>query len=285
MKYFLQLFADEGTASEGATAEAADAGSLATDTAGESQVATGEEAPETFDSLIQGKYKDDYNKRVNDAIKKRLKNVGDLKGRLESMNPMLQILAERYEMDASDLSKLDINSLVQKVSEDNSFFEDAALKAGMSVEAYKRMRKAEADNQAMRAQMESNTRQYEQRQKFESFQRAAEEVKQIYPGFNLDVEMQNPEFERLTWQAGVPLRTAYEIMHKDEILAKGMEVATQKTAEMLSNKIQSGKGRPSENGLQSKAAAKTEGTSPSTWSKEYRAEIRDRVRRGEKVVL
>ncbi|MCR4841651.1 MAG: hypothetical protein K5840_00130 [Eubacterium sp.] len=243
-------------------------------------------APESFDDLIKGRYKDDYNKKVNAAIRKRFKGQDQLKERLDSMNPMLEVLATRYGMDATDLSKLDIGELVSKVSEDNTFYEDAALQAGMSVEAYKRMHKAEMENARIKQEQQLTSQQFEQRRKFEAFQQAAERVKQIYPGFDLDTEMANPEFERLTWQAGVPLQTAYEIMHKDEIITHGMQVATQKTKEMISNNIQSGKARPTENGVKSSgAAAKTEGTSPSTWSKEYRQQIKDRVRAGEKIKL
>ena len=44
----------------------------------------------------------------------------------------------------------------------------------------------------------------------------AEEAKKLYPSLNLDREFENPVFRRLM-VSGVPVVSAYELIHRDEV--------------------------------------------------------------------
>ena len=109
----------------------------------------------------------------------------------------------------------------------------------------------------------------------------AEEVGKIYPSFNLDDEMENPVFRRLL-AAGVPVISAYELVHRNEVNTILVEKAVRKAEKKITAAIQSGAKRPNENG--SYAAVKAE-FDPRQLSKSDRKDLRERVNRGEKVYL
>jgi hypothetical protein len=121
------------------------------------------------------------------------------------------------------------------------------------------------------------------REAFEKIFQEGEKLKELYPSFELDAELSNPAFGRLL-SNGIDVKTAFEVIHKDEILAGGMEYAVKTTKEKISKSIQSGT-RPQENGLSSQSA-----TSPGDidLSKLTLAQIRDftaRAQAGERITF
>lgn len=90
----------------------------------------------------------------------------------------------------------------------------------------------------------------------------AEEMKKVFPNFDLRTEMQNPYFVRMTHpNVGMSVEAAYHAIHYKELQAAAMQVTAQKTAQKISNSIQSGIRRPNENG--------TSGQAPSVTSFDY----------------
>jgi hypothetical protein len=78
------------------------------------------------------------------------------------------------------------------------------------------------------------------------------------------------------------VKTAYEVVHKDEIIPAAMQFAAQQIEQKVTNKIKAGGTRPSENGMSSQSAAVVK-SDVSQLSKEDRAEIIRRVQRGERI--
>ena len=109
----------------------------------------------------------------------------------------------------------------------------------------------------------------------------ADNLKQVYTDFDLQTEMRNPAFVRLL-QANVDMKTAYQVIHQDEIMRGGMEYAVQQTAKQMTNKIIANGNRPAENGSGASAAAITK-TDVSQLSNQDFDEIRRRVMRGERI--
>ena len=113
-----------------------------------------------------------------------------------------------------------------------------------------------------------------------------EELKKTFPSFDLRAELQNPVFARMTApDVGIPVAQAYRAVHSDEIQAVSMQVAAHKTREQISQNIQSGMNRPTENGASAAASVST--TTNKGMTREYRAEIKRRMAeasaRGEKL--
>ena len=279
-EFNLQLFSEESTAVESP---------LATDTevsteGAEVDTVTEEDTQPSFDELIDSnpEYKKAYEQKFQDALNKRLKNQKDLQGQLDSMRPGLDILAQKYGLEAKD-GAYDYADLMQKIQDDDKMYEEEAFQRGMSVQDLKTMKHLEAENRQLNAVREQQEEEARHREEFEQLMAQGEELKALYPSFDLGVELNNEQFGRLLAN-GIPLRTAFEVCHKDEILAGGMQYAVQQTKEKIANSIKSGT-RPIENGLSSQSA-----TSPGDidLSKLTLAQIHDitaRAQAGERITF
>ena len=93
--------------------------------------------------------------------------------------------------------------------------------------------------------------------------------------------MQNPKFLELL-KNNIDVRTAYEVLHKDEIIPAAMQFTARTVEQKITNKIIANGARPPENGMNSRSASLVK-SDVSQLSKEDRAEIIRRVQRGEKI--
>jgi len=229
-----------------------------------------------FEKLIKGEYKDLYDAKMQDTIQKRLKGQKDTVDKYNALQPVLEILGKKHGVDATD-----IEALTKAIEEDDSYFEDEALERGMSVQQLKEVKKMERENAELKAQMEEAQRQENGKKLYAAWMQQADEAKKVYPSFDLRAEMNNPKFVDLL-RSNIDVRTAYEVLHKDEIIPAAMQFTAQTVESKLAKKIASNGARPSENGMASQSAAVVK-SDVSQLSKEDRAEIIRRVQRGEKI--
>lgn len=241
-----------------------------------------------FEKLIKGEYKDLYDARVQETVKGRLKNTKSQLDRYQATLPLIQELAARYGIRADKDGSVDIEALTKAIDEDSSYFEAEAVEKGKTVdeirEAHKRdrmFRKLEAENKTLKEQMEQTRAKENADRIYAGWMQQAENLKQVYTDFDLQTEMRNPAFVRLL-QANVDMKTAYQVIHQDEIMRGGMEYAVQQTAKQMTNKIIANGNRPHENGSGAAAAAITK-TDVSQLSNQDFDEIRRRVMRGERI--
>lgn len=234
----------------------------------------------SFDDLIKGEYKQDYEKRLQSTLAERLKGRDADRQKAEQMEPILAALAHKYGKDAQDLA-----GIAQAVQDDNSLFEEEANQMGIPVEVFKNMKTLETENQRMKAEQQKNAEESALRQHFQRLATQAEEMKQAFPGFDLQAELQNPLFMKWTSpQYGMSVKDAYFAIHHDEIQKATMQYAGQRATQQIAASVQAGARRPQENGMQGVGAALIK-SDPSTWSKADREEVRRRVRNGEDVFL
>ena len=229
-----------------------------------------------FEKLIKGEYKDLYDARVQDTIQKRLKGQKETVDKYNALTPTLEILARKYGVDAAD-----IEALNKAIEEDNSFYEEEALQKGLSVQQLKEIRKMERENADLKAQMQEQQTKENANKLYASWMQQADEAKKVYPTFDLRAEMNNPRFVDLL-RSNIDVRTAYEVLHKDEIIPAAMQFTAKTVEQKLTNKIIAGGARPTENGMSSQGAAVVK-SDVSQLSKADRAEIIRRVQRGEKI--
>ena len=297
----LQLFADGGAA--GGTAAGTGAGGTGVDApaagvqAVKSNQSTGNPASESapvaevqnpteqptavdlnaeFDALIKGKYKDQYNARVKDTIQKRLKGPNEVAEKYKALTPAMELLARRYGIQ--DVS--DAKAIGQAILNDDALIEDAALEAGMETSAFRRLVKAESENAAHRRQQEEMERQQKGRQQYEAWTQQAETAKLVYPGLDLAAEIQNPKFVDLL-RSNIDVRTAYEVIHKDDIISGAMQAAVRTATDKVSKSVAANAARPSENGSGQGAATVKPDVSKMT-NKDI-DEFMRRVARGDRV--
>ena len=229
-----------------------------------------------FEKLIKGEYKDLYDARMQDTIQKRLRGTKETVDKFNALTPTLELLAKKYGVDASD-----IEALNKAISDDDSYYEQEAMENGMTVQQLKDFKRMQRENAELRQQMQEQQRQENANKLYASWMNQAEEAKKVYPGFDMKSEMNNPEFVKLL-RSNVDVRTAYEVLHKDEIIPAAMQFTAKTVEQKLTNKIIANGARPSENGMSSQGAAVVK-SDVSQLSKADRAEIIRRVQRGEKI--
>ena len=229
-----------------------------------------------FEALIKGEYKDLYDARVQNTVQQRLKGQKETVDKYNALAPTLEVLAKKYGVDASD-----VKALNKAIEDDDSYFEEEALEKGISVEQLKEIKKIERENASLRQQMEEQNRRDNANRFYKQMMEQAESVKAVYPSFDLRAEMQNPRFVDLL-RNNVDVRTAYEVLHKDDIIPAAMQFAAKTAEQKLTNNIIANGARPTENGNASQGATVVK-SDVSQLSKADRQEIIRRVQRGEKI--
>lgn len=83
------------------------------------------------------------------------------------------------------------------------------------------------------------------------------EIKGIYPDFDLRNELRSSRLFSQLVLAGAPVKAAYEIVHKDEIISGAMAYTADKVREQVVKNIETKGRRPLENGISSESAVMT----------------------------
>lgn len=274
----LQLFADGAAAA----AEGSGTDGVASVETGENAAAVAEttEAPqeESFDDLIKGKYKADFDKRMQAAIKKRVGDTKAMEAENAKMREALAIAQQRYGTKDGDWDAL-TNALI----EDDQYLEKEAYEKGIDKDTLRKMKRMEHENEQLKRNQAELERQARQEQAYQKLLEEQAEVTQMYPLFNIDTELLNPKFEQLV-RNGIDLKTAYEVVHHGEILPTAMKIAADKAKEEVTKTVRSNLSRPSElgAGATNSPAGKVD---PSKLTKEEREKIYQRVMAGERITF
>lgn len=247
--------------------------------AAEVQQQTTQDLTAEFDKLIKGQFKSQYDAKVQDTIAKRLKGansqIADLQGKQSALDSIVQVLASKHGVDPTDIA-----GLKAAIDADDSYFEQEAIELGMSVKQLKEVRRMRAENAELREKMQAQKQQETVNRQLGEWMRQAEEAKKIYPSLDLNAELKNPTFQSLL-KSNIDVRTAYQVIHQDEIIPAAMQHAAKAVEEKLARSMASG-GRPAENGVTPSAPALVK-NDVSQLTKADRQEIIRRVQRGEKI--
>ena len=122
---------------------------------------------------------------------------------------------------------------------------------------------------------------------FLGLEQQAEAMREVFPGFDLGMALHDPAFARMTApDVGIRVEDAWYALHRNEIQSAAMQVAAQRTAQMISDQIRSGRMRPTENGSQPQGAGITvfdyRAATPAQRSA-LKKRIREAAARGEKL--
>ena len=264
---WLQLMAE---GAEGAAA--ADAGSPEQDA---EETAQAEQQPETedleaeFDALVKkdGKFREVFGKRVQSAVQARSRSMKATVERYNSFAPALEVLAARYGMSVDD------PGLAGKIAGDKQLLENMAMENGTSADVEFELAKARAAQQ----RAEGLVQQIMADREMQSWMQQAEDMKAEHPDFDLDTEMQNPEFQKLL-RNGVTMEGAYLALHFNDVKSRMAANAEKK----VTDAVAAGARRPRENGMGSAAGASV-GADPMKLSKAEFEDYLKRIERGERV--
>ena len=183
-------------------------------------------------------------------------------------------MRERAGVESND-------DLMAQIMDDDSLYEDAANEAGMTVEAYKNYLKfKEEHDQHVRAAEEQQHKEAI-KQHYMKLTQQAEEMKQRYPNFNLEAELQNPEFLKLTSPAvNVSVETAYYATHHNELAPQMMAYGMQRAKQQMAQTIQANGARPREGGLNTQNAAANMSINFKATDRSYRNKIYEAIHAG-----
>lgn len=227
-------------------------------------------------------YKDlidkDTNSRIQDAVQKRLKNTAATAEKFNQVSPMLAIMAERYGIDQND-----IQGLTRAMEEDTALYEAEAAEKGVDVHQLMDIRKMQRENATLNAQLQELRNKEEGDRILAGWMQEGETLKQTYPSFDFQSEMQNPTFRNLL-QSNIPMKVAFEVIHQDELIPAAMQYTAQQTKQMIANSIMANKARPAEGGMNSQNAV-TRKSDVSQLTKEDRAAAIEQARRGKRIVF
>lgn len=242
-----------------------------------------ETTEESFEDLINGKFKDEYNKSVNDIVRKRLRgsqqeldNANEFR---DSVTPVLNMLSEQYGVEPNN-----VEALTQKMLDDNARYEEEAMERGMDVDTLKSIKKLELANQQKDAELAAAREDAQMREEFNRIGQEAEALKEIYPNFNLEDEMANPDFAKML-HLGFSVQNTYESLHLQDILGSHAQAVASKEAERIASTIKANGQRPVENGVTSQHQPQKVSKKISSLSREEINAIMEKAANGESVTF
>lgn len=291
----LQLFADGGEGgfsagvAEGSAVNSADYGQVAADTDGattdSAQADADAELEANYKSMISGEYKDIhkryFEKQMGRRLKGKDKEIAELTGFKEQASTILDKLAIKYGVS----DPTNIEAIMKAADEDTSYYEEYALNHGVDIDTAKQLIKAEritAENDRRLAEEQEMAKFQAQ---YDEWMQEAQQTQMYYPDFDFDYEVENEftgdNFKRLL-NSGVDVKTAYEVVHKDEMMGGAMKYAYTTARNEMADARTARTQRPVENGISNQQASAVV-DDMSHLSKAEMQKLKDAVARGEKI--
>lgn len=279
-KFDLQLFDAQGAADGDAAENTQEVSQPASDPAAEQQTETREAK---YLELLK-EYKDLDDKRMQDTLKKQLKGTKQMQHQLETLQGAVLPL---YQMHG--IAPGDVEALSQAIQNDDSYWERGAADAGMTVEQFKQMQMAIAENDRLRRTVQQQEQEEAANRQIAAWHQEAEQVKTLYPEFDLMQEIQNPLFASLISSKNeatrLSLQAAYEACHVQEMRQMAARQAA-KTAETNTvQAIRAGGHRPKEAGSGTESAVTPGKIDIAKLTRAQRRELERRAERGERITF
>ena len=246
---------------------------------GDYLVETGDEVDRrsVYNELIN-EYKDLYTQDTQNMINKRFKEMKTLQSQINSYSPIIDTLMQRYRITDGDIGKLQ-----SAIENDEAYLTNAADEAGMTVDQFKAFQRLERENKAL-VQAQRQQQMGEQvNAQVQRWVQEADALKESFPNFDLNQEVQNPQFVAML-KKGVPVEHAFKVIHFDDIIQEAMRTTAVTQEQRIVDNVRARGMRPSENGV-SQRSAFTVKDDVSKLTKKDRAEIARRVARGEKITF
>ena len=279
-KFMLNLHAFEGDggAASGTAGASGDAGQAAAGN-GASLIADGNQPDataaagtefETFISGHQDEAKRWFDTKFQEVFNKRFKDYKFMEGRVKAGDQVMQMLATKYGIeDASD-----IKSITQALKDDDFLYAERAEANGRTIDEQRNWDNLERENREFReAQKQAERREQIDRQMAEWDKQSAN-LKALFPSFDLDTELRNPDFESAL-RSGLSMERAFYAVHGDEIVSGAMQTTANAVRSATVQDMAARRSRPRENAIGSQAAAKVS-KDVHKLSKQERAEIAKR---------
>ena len=228
-------------------------------------------AKASWDDLMEDP---EYNRAMQNTVQAAIRKNKGAAENLGKLAPAIELMCRKYGLDPENP---DYDALNTAVSGDGSYYEELALEMGVPVATAMQIDQKNRDDARNQRIEAANLEEQRLMKHFNSMVSQGEQLKALYPGFDLQTELQNPQFMRLT-SPDMPfsVQDAYEIVHREELNQARTQAAVQITQQQMSNAIRSGSMRPVENGTGSKAPSQAK---PMSMDQLSHAQQMDLIRR------
>lgn len=203
-----------------------------------------------FGELMRGEYNREFGEVIVQATQKAYDSILNEQG---PVGRILNALGQKYGTAPGDYEAL-AAAVEGGVVKDDAYYEDMAMKKGISVQLAKEMDALESENAKHRAAEQQRAEAAKMEAIQQEWDAAAERIRAEDPGFDIKTALADPDFAQML-KLGVKMEDAYKARYFDDIMAR-RTTQTAKTVEKgVEARIRQRGARPSENGTNPGGAA------------------------------
>ena len=203
-----------------------------------------------FGELMRGEYNREFGEMIVQATQKAYDSILNEQG---PVGRILNALGQKYGTAPGDYEAL-AAAVEGGVVKDDAYYEDMAMKKGISVQLAKEMDALESENAKHRAAEQQRAEAAKMEAIQQEWDAAAERIRAEDPGFDIKTALADPDFAQML-KLGVKMEDAYKARYFDDIMARKTAETAKKTESGVVERIRQRGARPSENGTNPGGAA------------------------------
>ena len=209
-----------------------------------------EEHRKAFGELMRGEYNREFGEMIVQATQKAYDSILNEQG---PVGRILNALGQKYGTAPGDYEAL-AAAVEGGVVKDDAYYEDMAMKKGISVQLAKEMDALESENAKHRAAEQQRAEAAKMEAIKQEWDAAVERIRAEDPDFDIKTALADPDFAQML-KLGVKMEDAYKARYFDDIMARKTAETAKKTESGVVERIRQRGARPSENGTNPVGAA------------------------------
>lgn len=203
-----------------------------------------------FGRVMREQYPNELSELIVQATQKAYDSILNEQG---PVGRILNALGQKYGTAPGDYEAL-AAAVEGGVVKDDAYYEDMAMKKGISVQLAKEMDALESENAKHRAAEQQRAEAAKMEAIQQEWDAAVERIRAKDPGFDVKAALADPDFAQML-KLGVKMEDAYKARYFDDIMAR-RTTQTAKTVEKgVEARIRQRGARPAENGTNPGGAA------------------------------
>ena len=203
-----------------------------------------------FGELMRGEYNREFGEMIVQATQKAYDSILNEQG---PVGRILNALGQKYGTAPGDYEAL-AAAVEGGVVKDDAYYEDMAMKKGISVQLAKEMDALESENAKHRAAEQQRAEAAKMEAIQQEWDAAAERIRAEDPGFDIKTALADPDFAQML-KLGVKMEDAYKARYFDDIMARRTTQTAKIVEKGVEARIRQRGARPSENGTNPGGAA------------------------------